>query len=111
MYVAMTDRFPGEWRRGSTESQALSGLSIRWGVIVLRIHDAWINPRVDELGRVWADRGPLLDDVERADLPPVIAEVWRLARRGGKREYLDPVTWEPVSRESVELDLVSEGSK
>lgn len=111
MYVALTNTYPGTWARGATEAEALAGIEPRKGTgfLVVRINDAWIAPRVDGLGRIWADRGPVLEalaDVAPARAaklePPVIAEAWRLARRGGRREYLDPVTLKPYAPRVIE---------
>ena len=106
MYLALTDTFPGEWARGATETEALDRLATRGkGFLVVRISDLYVDPYVDGLGRVFADHGPILSrliEVEgqssklRAEAP-VIAEAWRLTRKGGKREHLDPVTLEPFA--------------
>jgi|694.fasta_scaffold22638_3 hypothetical protein len=99
------------WQRAESEAEALAGLIRNGGrapFLIVRIDDAWIDPRVDQLGRVWADRGPVLAALYKADPltlatvePYVIAEAWSLARRGGKRQHLDPVTLQPYAPRSI----------
>lgn len=99
-YIVTSDTYPGSWGRGESEVEATK----RWreeggrgGRIVARIHDAFVNPYVDEMGSIWADRGPLVEDLPRKDIPPVIAECWRIMAGTSRRVPIDPKTGEKVA--------------
>lgn len=85
-YGASEKAARAEWRRAGG-----SGTE----VVVSRIHDAYGEAYLDQMGRLWADLGPLVEDVERADRPPVVVECWRVGP-GSKRVALDPATGEEV---------------
>jgi len=57
----MSDTYPGAWGRGTTEVQATAEwrkAGGRGGRVVYRIHDVYVDPYVDFMGSVWAERGP-----------------------------------------------------
>lgn len=91
-YIVMSDHY---WGTGPSEKAARAAWREAGGrgsdVIVCRIHDGYVEPWVDEMGRIWADAGPLLADV--VERPPVVVECWRVGP-GTKRVALDPRTGE-----------------
>lgn len=96
-YVVTTDSYPGYWGSGETEKQAKANCT--WGrapFISYRIHDAYTDPQIDQMGRLWATPGPLIEHLAREDRPPVVVEAWRLSGNGS-RKPVDPSTGQPLT--------------